>query len=509
MENVTPIRNIDRNIRPEQPAGGALPPGQPCNIEAEQALLGAIITNNDLFASISEIVQAEHFYDPVHRGIFQLLSDLINRNSYASTVTLQALADSVPGLSELGGGVYLAKLVASSTFIHASKDYAKEVYDLARRRSLIEFASQLTEKVRKPDAKTSVSDIIDESEQTLYNLSEIGRLQTGFQPFLNATTSAVQLAKLATSRQSGLAGLPTGFTDLDNRLGGLHPSDLIIVAGRPSMGKTALATNIAFNVARNFNSFGATGDSSSSDGGHVGIFSLEMSSAQLAGRILSEDCRITTSELRRGRLATADFKRYAESARRLHTLPLFIDDTPALSIAQLATRARRLKRMQDLHLLVVDYLQLVRPTSERNSVVHEVSEVSRGLKAIAKDLDIPVIAVSQLSRQVEQREDKRPQLADLRDSGSIEQDADVVMFVYRQAYYEERKKPDEDDNEAMEKWREKMDKILRKAEVIVSKQRHGPIGTVEMTFDASYTRFGNKALEGHSEDVIKSADFAS
>ncbi len=506
MENVTPIRSADSTARlaPAPDSGSR----RPCNIEAEQALLGAILSNNDIFAPVSETVEAEHFFDPVHHSIFELLSDRINRNSYASPVTLKAFAENIPGLSEVGGIDYLFKLADSAISIHASKDYAQEIYDLARRRRLIDLGMELADKARAVDAKTAVSDLIDESEQQLYQLSESGRLSSGFQSFVKSTNSAVEMAKLAVSRHSGLAGLPTGFVDLDRRLGGLHPSDLIIVAGRPSMGKTALATNIGFNVAKSYNKYGLTGDARSSDGGHVGMFSLEMSAAQLAARILSENSRITTSQLRRGQLHKDDFYRYAETARQLQTLPLFIDDTPALSIAQLATRARRLKEMHDLHLLVVDYLQLVRPTAERNSVVHEVSEISRGLKAIAKDLDIPVIAVSQLSRQVEQREDKRPQLADLRDSGSIEQDADVVMFVFRQAYYDERKKPDESDKAAMTEWRAKMEETSRKAEIIISKQRHGPIGTVELSFDSQFTLFGNRAQDGYEDPGMSSSDFA-
>ena len=506
MENVTPIRSSDSAARlapvPDTKSR------QPCNIEAEQALLGAILVNNDVYAPVTEIIEGSHFFDPVHRSIFELLAERISRNSIATPVSLKAFEEGIPGLSELGGAEYLFKLADSAVSIHASKDFAREIYDLARRRNLIALGMNLTDQARTVDAKVPVDDIIEQSEKQLYELNESGRLRTGFQTFLESTKSAVEDAKNAASRHSKLAGLSTGLTDLDHRLGGLNRSDLIIVAGRPSMGKTALATNIAFNVAKNFNKFGRTGDADTADGGHVGMFSLEMSASQLAARILSVSSNITTSQLRRGQLSRDDFFRYAEAARQLQSLPLFIDDTPALTIAQLATRARRLKETHDLHLLVVDYLQLVRPTSERNSVVHEVSEISRGLKAIAKHLDIPVIAVSQLSRQVEQRDDKRPQLADLRDSGSIEQDADVVMFVFRQAYYDERKKPEESEDAAMHEWRVKMEEISRKAEVIIGKQRHGPIGTVELSFDAQFTLFGNKAEEGYADPGASSSHFA-
>ena len=506
MENVTPIRTgqMPTWLESVTDASGQ----QPCNIEAEQAILGAILSNNDVFSIVSEVLRSEHFFDPLHRSIFELLNDRITRNSYATPVSLKAFSGSIQGLSEVGGINYLFKLADSAISIHACKDYAREVYDLSRRRELITIGQEMIDKAKVADAKLTVGDLIEDSEQQLYNLSETGRRSQSFQSFLKATTSAVELAKLAASRHSGLAGLSTGLIDLDQKLGGLHPSDLLIVAGRPSMGKTALATNIALRVAKNYNKYGHTGDETSAEGGHVGFFSLEMSADQLATRVLAEACRITSSELRRGQLQKSDFHRFVQAARDFQNLPLFIDDTPALTIAQLSTRARRLKETHDLHLIVVDYLQLVRPTSERNSVVHEVSEISRGLKALAKNLNIPVIAVSQLSRQVEQREDKRPQLADLRDSGSIEQDADVVMFVFRQAYYLERKKPDESKPAEMTEWRAKMDEISRNAEIIIAKQRHGPIGTVELTFDAKFTQFGNKAQPGYSDPRVSSSDFS-
>ena len=298
----------------------------------------------------------------------------------------------------------------------------------------------------------------------------------------------------AHKRKGQLAGISTGLVDLDSKLGGLHKSDLLILAGRPSMGKTSLATNVAFNVARAYRrgtlSDGAEG---AVEGGAVGFFSLEMSAEQLATRVLSDASEIPSERVRKGDLTEEEFQRFAAAARELEACPLYIDDTPALPIAQLAARARRLKRTHGLDLIMVDYLQLVRPGSAKDSRVNEVSEITQGLKAIAKELDVPVIALSQLSRQVESREDKRPQLADLRESGSIEQDADVVMFVFREEYYKEREKPGDHDLDAMASWQEEMEKLHGRAEVIIGKQRHGPIGTVELAFDGRFTRFSNLA----------------
>ncbi|MCY3877676.1 MAG: replicative DNA helicase [Rhodobacteraceae bacterium] len=497
MDNVSPIRKLDLPDGASQPSGSE--DGQICSIEAEQALLGAILTNNNVFAPVSEVISTEHFHEPVHRELYSLIAGKISNHSIADPVTLNNAVENIPGLAALGGVEYLVRLASAAVSVHASKDYAREIYDLARRRELTALGMELVDRARRIDPGLSVTDIIHNAETDLYKLCETGQRGIGFQSFLKSINEAISIAKTAASRRSGLAGMPTGLIDLDYRLGGLHPSDLVIVAGRPSMGKTALATNIAFNVARNFNKRGISDDANSAEGGNVGFFSLEMSSAQLAARILSESSRITTSQLRRSQLNAADFKRYAQAAAELQSVPLYIDDTPALTISQIATRARRLKAQHDLHLLVVDYLQLVRATTEKDNRVNEVSEVSRGLKAIAKDLDIPVIAVSQLSRSVENRDDKRPQLSDLRESGSIEQDADVVMFVYREAYYLERKKPDETDSKELQKWTEKMDAVGRTAEIIISKQRHGPIGTVELMFDGKYTLFSNKAQHGYSD----------
>ena len=335
---------------------------------------------------------------------------------------------------------------------------------------------------------------IVEAEQKLYELAETGQTGSGFQSFLKAITDAVNMANSAYQREGGLVGPSTGFTDLDKKLGGLHKSDLLILAGRPSMGKTALATNIAFNIAKK-NKKGTLPDGSEGavDGGVVGFYSLEMSAEQLAARVLSEVAEVPSDQIRRGDMTEKEFRRFVEAAKSLEACPLFIDDTPALPISQLAARARRLKRTNGLDVLIVDYLQLVRPASSKDSRVNEVSEITQGLKAIAKELDIPVIALSQLSRQVENREDKRPQLSDLRESGSIEQDADIVMFVYRGEYYKEREKPNDHEIEKMAAWQAEMEELHGKAEIIIGKQRHGPIGTIDLSFEGQFTRFGNLA----------------
>ncbi|MEO1639264.1 MAG: replicative DNA helicase [Pseudomonadota bacterium] len=462
----------------------------PHSIEAEQQLLGAILTNNDVFDRVSSIIGPKHFYDPVHARIFETAAARIGRNMLASPVTLKAFMEDDEGLKELGGPPYLARLAGAAISAFAARDYAQMIYDLATRRELIQLGRNITDKAAQVDVNHEPRDQIIEAEQALYNLAEQGIAEQGFQSFLAAVTEAVNVANSAYQRDGGLAGLATGLTDLDKKLGGLHKSDLLILAGRPSMGKTSLATNIAFNVAKAYKR-GKLQDGSEGavDGGVVGFFSLEMSAEQLAGRILAEASEISSHKIRQGDMTEAEFRRFVEAAKELEACPLYIDDTAAIPISQLAARARRLKRTHGLDVLIVDYLQLVRGTSDNR--VQEIGEISMGLKAIAKELNIPVIALSQLSRQVESRDDKRPQLSDLRESGSIEQDADVVMFVYRGEYYVEREKPDDNNMEAIAAWQDKMANLHGKAEVIVGKQRHGPIGTVELSFTAEFTRFGN------------------
>lgn len=466
----------------------------PHNIEAEQQLLGAILTNNDLYDRVSQILQPAHFYDPIHARIYEVAGARIQKNMLASPVTLKAFFEDDEGLAELGGPAYLAKLAGSAISAFAVRDYAQMVSDLAVRRKLIDVGQTISAKAAHVDVESDPADQIVEAEQQLYTLSEAGQTDTGFQSFLRAATDAVKVANAAYKRDGGLAGQSTGFDDLDNKLGGLHRSDLLILAARPSMGKTALATNIAFSVAKAYRR-GALEDGSEGavNGGVVGFFSLEMSAEQLAARILSEASEVPSEQIRRGDMTEGEFRRFVDAAKELEACPLYIDDTAALPISQLAARARRLKRTHGLDLLIVDYLQLVRPASAKDNRVNEVSEITQGLKAIAKELDIPVLALSQLSRQVENRDDKRPQLADLRESGSIEQDADVVMFIFREEYYREREKPGDHDLEAMATWKDIMDQVHGKAEIIVGKQRHGPIGTVELSFEGRFTRFGNLA----------------
>jgi replicative DNA helicase len=464
----------------------------PHNVEAEQQLLGAILTNNDTYDRIAQIIHPEHFYDPVHRRIFEVASARIQKNALASPVTLKAFLEDEPGLIELGGPAYLVKLAGAAISAFAARDYAQMIYDLAIRRELIGLGREIAAKAAEVDVASEPTEQIVEAEQALYKLSEQGQTDTGFQSFLRAVTDAVNVANAAYQRDGGMAGVSTGLTDLDKKLGGLHRSDLLILAGRPSMGKTSLATNIAFNIAREYRR-GELPDGSEGavNGGVVGFFSLEMSAEQLAARVLSEAAEVPSEQIRRGDMTETEFRRFVDAAKALEACPLHIDDTPALPISQLAARARRLKRTHGLDVLIVDYLQLVRPASAKDNRVNEVSEITQGLKAIAKELDIPVIALSQLSRQVENRDDKRPQLSDLRESGSIEQDADVVMFVFREEYYKEREKPGDHDLEAMAKWQEEMEKLHGRAEVVIGKQRHGPIGSVDLSFEGQFTRFGN------------------
>ncbi|MAI19541.1 MAG: replicative DNA helicase [Rhodobacteraceae bacterium TMED111] len=464
----------------------------PHSIEAEQQLIGGLLNNNDLYYSLEDKVDPEHFYDPVHSRIFEIISTRIKDGKLASAVTVNTFLTEDEGLKELGGSSYLAQLMAGSVASSAIKDYSKLVYDLAIRRELIILGQEISSRAQSIKVEEQPEEQIILAEQNLYKIGDSGKSETGFKSFLKALGEAVQVANAAHHRDGNLAGISTGFIDLDKKMGGLHSSDLIILAGRPSMGKTSLATNIAYNIAKSFKkNDNADGTSETVNGGIVGFYSLEMSAEQLAARILSETAEIPSEQIRRGDMTESEFRRFVEAAKSIESSPLFIDDTPALTIAQLASRARRLKRTHGLDALIIDYLQLVRAGSSRDNRVNEISEITQGLKAIAKELNIPVIALSQLSRQVENRDDKRPQLADLRESGSIEQDADVVLFVYREEYYKEREKPSDHDLEKMAIWQEEMDRLHGRAELILGKQRHGPIGTVELSFEGKYTRFGN------------------
>jgi replicative DNA helicase len=471
-----------------------LPETMPHSIEAEQQLLGAILTNNEIYDRVASIIKSQHFYEPVHARIFEVAAARITKNNLASPVTLDAFLSDDVGLRELGGPSYLTRLAGAAIAGFAVRDYAQLIYDLAMRRELIRVGDDISARARRADVDQDPKKQIVEAEQSLYALAEDGQSDSGFKSFLSAVTGAVDMANLAYQRDGGLAGISTGLIDLDKKMGGLHPSDLIILAGRPSMGKTSLATNVAFNIAKAYRrGKKPNGEEGTLDGGVVGFYSLEMSAEQLAARILSEAAEIPSEQIRKGDMTEGEFRQFVDAAKSLESCPLYIDDTPALPISQLAARARRLKRTHGLDVLIIDYLQLVRPASSKDSRVNEVSEITQGMKAIAKDLDIPVIALSQLSRQVENRDDKRPQLSDLRESGSIEQDADVVMFVFREEYYKEREKPGDHDLEKMAQWQEEMERLHGRAEVIIGKQRHGPIGTVDLSFEGRFTKFGNLA----------------
>jgi replicative DNA helicase len=482
----------------DTPAAVAPPPADseqelPHNIEAEQQLLGAILSANDVLDRIEDLIKPDHFHDPVHAALFTMIQSRITKGLHTDATTLRSFAKDIVGLDELGGAQYLVRLQLSAIATSAARDYAQLIHDLAVRRELIGLGQRVSDRARAMRDDAPPDDQIVEAESELFKLAASGTTQRGFQSFLRAITDAVNIANAAYNRDGGLAGMSTGLDDMDRMLGGLHNSDLLILAGRPSMGKTSLATNIAFNIAKRWKQ-GPRPDGSEGtvDGGVVGFFSLEMSAAQLAQRVLSEAAEIPSELIRKGDLNEQEFQRYLLAARDLERCPLYIDDTPALPIAQVAARARRLKRSaQGLDLIIVDYLQLLRGSGRNENRVNEISEITQGLKAIAKELNIPVIALSQLSRQVESRDDKRPQLSDLRESGSIEQDADVVMFVYRGEYYKEREKPGEDNLEAMTKWQQDMQTLHGKAEVIIGKQRHGPVGTIELSFEGRFTKFGN------------------
>jgi len=465
----------------------------PHNLEAEQALLGAILVNNEACDRVSAFLTPEHFFEAVHARIYEAASTLIKAGKLASPVTLKTYFDNDATLKEIGGPAYLARLAANATTIINAEEYGRTVYELAQRRKLIGVGTDLVNEAFDPGIEDTAKDLIERAEQTLYEMAETGKYGQGFQPFARALTDAVDMAAGAYQRDGGLSGISTGLKDLDEKMGGLQSSDLVILAGRPAMGKTALCTNIAYHVARAYKAEHQTdGSVKVTNGGVVAFFSLEMSSEQLATRIIAEQSGISSERIRRGKITEDEFHRIVEVSRELQSLPLYIDATGGLTIAQLAARARRLKRQRGLGLLVVDYLQLLTGSSRRAAEgrVQEVSEITVGLKALAKELAVPVIALSQLSRQVENRDDKRPQLADLRESGSIEQDADVVLFIYREEYYLGRTEPRPNTPEHQE-WMDKMARVHGVAEVIIGKQRHGPTGIVELQFDASLTRFQN------------------
>tara|TARA_A100001011_G_scaffold399587_1_gene508978 strand:+ start:638 stop:2059 length:1422 start_codon:yes stop_codon:yes gene_type:complete len=453
---------------------------QPSNIEAEQALLGSILVNNDIIDEVSNIINPLSFYDPAHIKIYEVIDALNNKGMIANPITLKNYFEKDNMLDEVGGTEYLVKLTRFSGSTKQAIDYAKVIHEMYLRRELVLISDNLSSDTLN-SKEQSAEKIIESTEKSLFDLAERGSFSQSFIKFNQALDQTIEMATQAMKSDKGIVGVPTGLTDLDEKLGGLHKSDLVILAGRPSMGKTALATNIAYHAAQNI--MGRQEKSS------VAFFSLEMSSEQLSTRILSEQARIKSDDIRRGKVTEEEINRYIETSRNIYSLPLFIDETPAITIATLSNRARRIKRLFGVSLIVVDYIQLMRSNLNKNEGrVQEISEITQGLKALAKELNIPILALSQLSRAVEQRDDKQPQLADLRESGSIEQDADVVMFVYREAYYLERKQPKLGSIEHAE-WQSKMNDVNGLADIILGKQRHGPTGTVKVEFEGIYTKF--------------------
>ena len=486
------MAQIDSIVRKQLPA--ELPiRALPHNIEAEQALLGAILVNNEAFYRVSDFLEAKHFFEPINQRIYELASGLVRAGKIATPVTLKTFLPTDFDVAGLSVNQYLARLAAEATTIINAEDYGRTVHDLSVRRNLITIGEEMVNLAYDAPVDATPTSHIEDAERKLYEIAETGRYNFGFQRFAQALTTAVDMAAHAYQRDGGLSGLATGLTDLDSRMGGLQPSDLIILAGRPGMGKSALATNIAYNIAKAWaGELRADGHMATVNGGIVGFFTLEMSAEQLATRIIAEQTGIPSNKIRRGAIDETDFEKIRDVSIELQNLPFYLDETGGLSIGQLAARARRLKRQKGLDLLVVDYLQLLQGSGKySDSRVQEITDITQRLKALAKELNIPILALSQLSRQVEARDDKRPQLSDLRESGSIEQDADVVMFVFREEYYHQMRKPTEANREKFGEWLAEGERVEGKAEVIIGKQRHGPTGTVELQFDAAVTRFGN------------------
>ena len=451
----------------------------PNNIEAEQSVIGSILVSNEIFDDINTIISSTNFYDPMHQKIFGAIENLIYKGMLANPITLKNYFET--DKDDINIPEYLVKITKFSTSTRQATEYSKIIYDMFVRRELIKISEQTIDTAKINDLNTSGQNIIENSERLLFDLAEKGSFNSSLVKFDEAMKKTIEMASAAYKNEEGIVGVPTGLRDLDDRLGGLHQSDLIIIAGRPSMGKTALATNIAFNAAQKLQE--------SERKSSVAFFSLEMSSEQLSTRILAEQSRIKSNDIRRGRISDEQFDKFIDTSKNITELPLYIDETPAISIAAMSNRARRIKRLFGLDMIIVDYIQLMRGSiNNKDGRVQEISEITQGLKAIAKELSVPVVALSQLSRAVEQRDLKKPQLADLRESGSIEQDADVVMFVYREAYYLERQEPRPATVEHAE-WQAKMNEVSNLAEIIIGKQRHGPTGNVMLEFEAMFTKF--------------------
>ncbi|MDA8538111.1 replicative DNA helicase [Candidatus Pelagibacter sp.] len=451
----------------------------PNNIEAEQAVIGSILVSNDIFDEISTIISSINFYDPMHQKIYEAIESLVYKGMLANPITLKNYFEDEK--DDLNVPEYLVKITKFSTTVRQAIEYSKIIYDMFVRRELIKISEQTIDSAKLNELDTNGQTIIENSERLLFDLAEKGSFNSSLVKFDEAMKQTIEMASAAYKNEEGIVGVPTGLRDLDDKLGGLHQSDLIIIAGRPSMGKTSLATNIAFNAAQKLQESGKKSS--------IAFFSLEMSSEQLSTRIISEQARISSNDIRRGRISDEQFDKFLETSKNIAELPLYIDETPAISIAAMSNRARRIKRLFGLDMIVVDYIQLMRGTTyNKDGRVQEISQITQGLKAIAKELGVPVVALSQLSRQVEQRDDHKPQLADLRESGSIEQDADVVMFVYREGYYLSRKEPREATVEHAE-WQAKMNEVAHLAQIIIGKQRHGPIGNVTLEFEERFTKF--------------------
>ena len=453
----------------------------PNNIEAEQAVLGSILVSNEIFDEINTIISNINFYDPMHQKIFSAIENLIYKGILANPITLKNYFENEK--DDLNVPEYLAKVTKFSTSSRQAIEYSRIIYDMFVRRELIKISENTIDTAKQNDLNVNGQKIIENSEKLLFDLAEKGSFSSSLVKFDEAMRLTIEMATNAYKNEEGLVGVPTGLTDLDDRLGGLHKSDLVIIAGRPSMGKTALATNIAFYAAKKIQE--------NKKKSSIAFFSLEMSSEQLSTRILAEQSKIKSNDIRRGRISDEQFDKFIETSKDISELPLYIDETPAISIAALSNRSRRIKRLYGLDMIVVDYIQLMSATNRRDGRVQEISEITQGLKAIAKELSIPVLALSQLSRAVEQRDVKKPQLSDLRESGSIEQDADVVMFVYREAYYLEKKEPRPATVEHAE-WQAKMNEVSNLAQIIIDKQRHGPTGNVMLEFEAMFTKFKDR-----------------
>ena len=465
----------------------------PYDIEVEQALLGAILMDNQALERATAILKPDQFYDPLHARIFETLSQMIERGGVVATpLTLHAAMKADPGVMEMGGQAYFEALRAAAPAIPNIRDLANIIADLAMRRSLIRIGEDIVHTAYEAPTEKTSRQQIEEAEKALYAVAEQGKYGEGALDFHEALRRTVEAAEKAHARGGNISGVTSGFIEIDNLLGGLQPSDLLIIAGRPGMGKTALGTNMAFHAAKAYLDDLAN-NAEFPRGAPVLFFSLEMAAQQLAARILSEQTELEVWKIRNGRFTDSEWEKFVLAMQDLSTLPLHIDDTGGISIAQIAARARRMKREKNIGLIIIDYLQLVDPSRRHDNRVQEITEVTKGLKALAKELNIPVIALSQLSRGVDARDDKRPVLSDLRESGSIEQDADVVMFVYREEYYLKSRKPDESDVAEFTKWSEKMERATNLAEVLVEKHRHGATRAIQLTFEGSFTRFSNRA----------------